>query len=178
MNTQVDLDNYIDFSALLVYTGNQDIGIRRYRDANGDGRWRWIVFDFDFAFFNDVNSMERWMDPKGAGWYGKADNALFAYCIKNEAFKDRFLTRLGELMSEQWTTDNVLAWIDAQHDLLQPEMQQMFERWTFNTVTKWENYVSSLREFVETRRDKLLGYIQEARSLTDAEMEKYFGNAK
>ena len=54
----------------------------------------------------------------------------------------------------------------------------MFERWTFNTVTKWENYVSSLREFVETRRDKLLGYIQEACSLTDAEMEKYFGNAK
>ncbi len=178
VNTQVDLDNYIDFSALLVYTGNQDIGIRRYRDANGDGRWRWIVFDFDFAFFNDVNSMERWMDPKGAGWYGKADNALFAYCIKNEAFKDKFLTRLGELMSDQWTTDRVLAWIDAQHDLLQPEMQQMFERWTFNTVTKWENYVSSLREFVETRRDKLLGYIQEACSLTDAEMEKYFGNAK
>ena len=178
VNTQVDLDNSLDFSALLVYTGNQDIGIRRYRDANGDGRWRWIVFDFDFAFFNDVNSMERWMDPKGAGWYGKADNALFAYCIKNEAFKDKFLTRLGELMSDQWTTDRVLAWIDAQHDLLQPEMQQMFERWTFNTVTKWENYVSSLREFVETRRDKLLGYIQEACSLTDAEMEKYFGNAK
>lgn len=178
VETQVDLDNYIDFSALLVYTGNQDIGLRRYRDENGDGRWRWIVFDFDFAFFNDVNSMERWMDPKGAGWYGKADNALFAYCIRNEGFRDRFLTRLGALMSEEWTTDKVLAWIDNQHDLLLPEMQQMFERWSFNTVFKWENYVSSLREFVETRREKLLGYVQEACSLSDAEMTRYFSGAK
>lgn len=178
VETQVDLDNYIDFSALLVYTGNQDIGLRRYRDENGDGRWRWIVFDFDFAFFNDVNSMERWMNPDGAGWYGKADNALFAYCIQNEAFKDRFLTRLGQLMSEEWTTDRVLAWIDNQHDLLQPEMQQMFERWDFNTVFKWENYVSSLREFVETRKDKLLAYIQEACTLSDAEMTCYFSEAR
>ena len=178
VGTQVDLDNYIDFSALLVYTGNQDIGIRRYRDANGDGRWRWIVFDFDFAFFNDVNSMERWMDPDGAGWYGTADNALFAYCIRNDAFKDRFLTRLGQLMSDAWTTEKVLSWIDAQHDLLRPEMQQMFARWDFNTVTKWEGYVSSLRDFVSSRKDKLLGYVQEACSLTDAEMEKYFGSAQ
>ena len=81
-------------------------------------------------------------------------------------------------MSDAWTTDKVLSWIDAQHDLLRPEMQQMFARWDFNTVTKWEGYVSSLRDFVSTRKDKLLGYVQEACSLTDAEMEKYFGNAK
>ena len=176
--TQVDLENYINFSALMVYTGNQDIGLRRYRDANGDGRWRWIVFDFDFAFINDVNSMERWMNPKGAGWYQKADNALFAYCIQNPAFRDRFLTRLGELMSTCWTTDNVLAWIDARRDALAPEMPMMFARWDFGTVKKWESLTQSLRDFVEARAGKLLGYVQEACELTDEEMERYFGNVR
>ncbi len=175
---RVDLENYINFSALMVYTGNQDIGLRRYRDENGDGKWRWIVFDFDFAFINDVNSMERWMSPKGAGWYQKADNKLFAYCIKNPAFRDQFLTRLGELMSTCWTTDNVLSWIDARRDALAPEMPMMFSRWSFNTVKKWEDLTASLRSFVETRAVKLLGYVQDACDLTDEEMERYFGNVQ
>ena len=56
--------------AVEIYTGNTDLlNNKKYRSTAVDGKWRWIVFDFDWAFYTDTNSVGRWLKPGGVGIY-------------------------------------------------------------------------------------------------------------
>ena len=65
----MDVDNYLDYVAIEMYTGNTDLlNVKRYRSADEDGRWRWILFDMDWGLnILDTNWVRRWLDPEGAG---------------------------------------------------------------------------------------------------------------
>lgn len=175
VETQVDLDNYLDYIALMVYSGNQDIGMRRYRNADTDGLWRWVIFDMDYAFYNDTDSMRRWMDPAGAGTHNRTDNALFVYVMKNESVKDRFLTRFGQLVTGPWAAEKVVAMIQAQYEAMLPEMEAHYEKWTGSSLEKWQRYIQEMLEYAATREEKIIGYTQQHFSLSDADMQRYFG---
>ena len=46
VESRIDLQNYLEYIALETFVGNTDLlNIRRYRSDEGDGRWRWIIFD-------------------------------------------------------------------------------------------------------------------------------------
>ena len=49
-------------------SGNTDtLNVKRYRNAKADGKWRWVLFDLDWAFSVDTNSVSRWLTPGGMG---------------------------------------------------------------------------------------------------------------
>ncbi len=176
VETIVDLDNYLSWVSVMIYSGNQDIGVRRYcNTAAEDPRWKWVFFDLDFAFYNDTNSITRWLDPAGAGSNNRADNRLFVYVMKNKKVQDRFLTLFGEMVTGPWTAENVHAAFEAQYNLMLPEMPAHFARWTSITQSRWQRYVDELMEFSLTRDEKIIGYMQAQFKLTDSEMAKYFG---
>ena len=177
VETQVDLDNYLDYIALMVYSGNQDIGMRRYMNADTDNLWRWVIFDMDYAFYNDTDSMRRWMDPAGAGTHNRTDNSLFVYVMKNESVKDRFLTRFGQLLTGPWAAEKMIAMIQAQYEAMLPEMQAHYEKWPGSCMEKWQQYIKEMLDYAATREEKVIGYTQQHFSLTDAEMQKYFGGS-
>ena len=63
----IDLQNYIEYHALEIFVGNGDtLNVKRYRNKNDDGRWRYCLFDLDWAFDVDTNSIGRWLAP--AAW--------------------------------------------------------------------------------------------------------------
>jgi hypothetical protein len=66
VESKIDLQNYLEYIALETFTGNTDLlNVRRYRSREGDGRWRWIFFDTDWAFYTDTDSFGRWLKPGG-----------------------------------------------------------------------------------------------------------------
>ena len=74
----VDIENYLDYVAVQIYVGNPDLlNVKRYRSVEEDGKWRWVLFDTDWGYTTDTNSMRRWLDPRGAGSEYKTDNRLF-----------------------------------------------------------------------------------------------------
>ena len=128
------------------YSANQDVGVRRYRNAAEDGRWRWIVFDQDFGFYNDTNSIARWMDKEGAGSRKTVENQLFRYLMSNEGFRDRYLTRFGELVQGPWASQALLTRFDDYIDVLRPEMTRHCERWSeVLKYSRWEKAVTAMR---------------------------------
>ncbi|MBO4367182.1 MAG: lamin tail domain-containing protein, partial [Clostridia bacterium] len=120
----IDMDNFIDYMCCEIFTGNTDtLNVKRYRSSTeGDGRWRWVLFDLDWAFTVDTNSMSRWITAGGMGNGLRTDNTLFVALMKNATFKDRFLTRLGELMATDFTTANIKAKVNERIAVLLPEM--------------------------------------------------------
>ena len=178
LETRIDLDNYLDFMCLMVYSANQDIGVRRYRSVTTDGKWRWIAYDQDFGFYNDTDSITRWLDPKGAGTRKNIDTTLFRYVMANDAARDRYLTRFGELLAGPWAPDELLSRFDALVETIRPEMARHGQRWPDTLPLKrWEQQIASMRQRIEERAGKIIGYITDCFKLNDADRTRYFGAA-
>ena len=172
----VDIDNYLDYVALEMYIGNTDLlNVKRYRSPEDDYRWRWILYDTDWAFYTDTNSYRRWLDKDGAGSGKKTDNTLFLQLMKNPEIKKKFLMRFGELMNISWRTEQVNEKINAWVNILEPEMARHTARWG-GSVKVWKNRVSSFKNYNKDRPKKMLGYIQKDLGFNNSQMRVYFGD--
>ncbi len=173
----IDIDNYLDYVAVQIYVGNPDLlNVKRYRSVNEDGKWRWILFDTDWGYTTDTNSMRRWLDPRGAGSEYKTDNRLFVALMNNDSIRDKFLYRFDELMLSSWTAEKVLAIIDNFYQELLPEIDQHLERWGF-TRDNFDNEMDILIEYAQERPVKMLYYIMVTYEFDNATMNKYFSTS-
>ena len=72
VTSQIDIDNFIDYLIIESYFGNTDNGnIKYWRDQNG-GKWRWILYDMDWALFQSTykwNNIEEIFNPIGMGCF-------------------------------------------------------------------------------------------------------------
>ena len=173
----VDIENYLDYVAVQIYVGNPDLlNVKRYRSVEEDGKWRWVLFDTDWGYTTDTNSMRRWLDPRGAGSEYKTDNRLFVGLMANDSIRDQFLHRFDELMLKSWTADKVLATIDKYARILEPEIDQHLERWGF-TRAKYDREMKIFREYAEERPLKMLYYIKDTYEMNESTMMSYFSDS-
>lgn len=99
--------------------------------------------------------------------------------MKNAKFREKFLTRVSELMATTLSNEHVTERINYYENLLDPEVTRERKRWG-SSYSAWKNKVQYLRDFINIGEDgydqmgnminKLVDYI----GLTDAEIEKYF----
>ena len=173
----MDVDNYLDYVAVQIFIGNPDLlNVKRYRSANEDGLWRWILFDTDWGFYTyDTNSMRRWLDPEGAGSGKKTDNTLFVELMKNPAIQDKFLRRYNELFVSTFNPESVFSRMNALYAELEPEIDQHLARWNIKR-SEYDAQWAALRKGVLQRYDLMIGYIKDTFNFTDAQMEDYFGD--
>ena len=172
----MDVENYLDYVALEMYTCNQDLNnIRYYRSADEDPRWKWALFDLDLSFQIDRNNVKDWLRESKVGTVTSQDATLFCKLMKNSSLRDAFLTRMGQLLATTFSADNVLGKIRARYDLIQEEMALNCKRWDWSTGT-WNRYVKAMAKYASERPVKLAGYLQEAFGLSDAQARKYFGD--
>ena len=173
LDSHIDIRNYIEYMAMEIFSGNLDLlNVRRYRNAKVDGKWHWALYDLDWAFYNDADTIGRWLTPGGVGVLNATDNTLFIGCMKNASFREQFLTYMGEKLATDFSTENVLAKFSERYQLLSPMLPQYKEKWDYKV-----NGVSRVVDYAKTRPAKLIGYFQAAMKLSDADLEKYFGAA-
>lgn len=173
----IDIQNFIEYMSVEIFTGNTDtLNVKRYRNANDDGLWRWCLFDLDWAFYEDTNSIRRWLTPGGMGSGNRTNNDLFIACMKNDRFRDEFLTYFGAQLATTYSTKNVLSLIEARYNELLPELPAQFAKWDMSEST----YKANLQKIVSYAKDrptKLIGWCRDALNLSDEEMQTYFGAA-
>lgn len=175
VESKVDFLNYIDYIIAEIYCANTDNGnIKFFMSPEYDGKWRWIFFDLDWAFF-DVNhaSIYHNIKPSGTGIGAMFDNTLIKNLLNNPEFKDLFLTRLGYNLNNTWSEKNVIARIDYFQNLIKNEIPKNHEKWDLNAA-RWENQVERLRNFARQRTDIVINEAKKVFKLSEAEMQKYF----
>ena len=108
----VDIDEYINYMAVEFYLGSNDWphnNWKGYRQRSNDGRFRFVVFDLDFAFsrtsssFNDFakekkftfNDLYDTYDENGKKIYRITAEielvTIFINMLKNDTFRQRFI---------------------------------------------------------------------------------------
>lgn len=169
----IDVENYLNYIAVEMFTGNTDLlNCKKYRSEDTDGKWRWILFDFDWAFYTDTNSVGRWLKPGGVGEGNKCDNSLFIALMENSYCRDYFLSLFAEKLASDWSSEHVLQLIDERYELLEPELGQTFDKWGMSE-SEYNNGLKKFRNYAKTRPGRLLYFFSNA--LSKPEFEKYFG---
>lgn len=173
----VDIENYLDYVAIQIYTANQDLNnVRCYCNPKKGGRWRWILADLDLSYQVDADSPSRWLKSGGVGTITTQDNTLFIQLMKNARTRKYFLTRMGKLLATTFSAENVASKIKARYNKLKAEMPRNCKRWGWSTKT-WKRYCEAMFKYSKTRPKKLIGYFKKAFRLSDKQMKKYFGEA-
>lgn len=177
LDQRIDIQNYIEYMSIEIFVGNGDtLNVKRYRNAKADGKWRWVLFDLDWAFYVDTNSIRRWLTPGGMGTNLYTDNTLFIACMKNPTFRDQFLTYFGQELATTFSTANTVSLFEDRLALIDGLLPAYQEHWGLK-ASSMTNSMKKLREYCETRPTKILQYFQETFNFSEEEFMKYFGDA-
>lgn len=160
---RIDVEDFIDYQVAQLYLGNQDwpqnnVKFWRLRtkapvpDAprGQDGRWRWLVYDLDFALRPepDFDSLGRVLeDPTLEG-----STVLLRRLLQSPEFKARFVERFLWHLEHTFAPERVAASVDAVAEQLAPEMPGHVARWLQPaSVEAWRVNVEAMRETARQR---------------------------
>lgn len=159
VQSQMDVDNFIDYSVAQIYCDNTDAGgnIRYWRPRRPGGRWRWILFDTDWGFglYNNQawqhDAIQFFTDPAGPNWPNPPwSTFLLRSLLQNAEFKRQFINRLCDRLNTSFSTEKVMAGIAWFERVLGPEMPRHLQRWR-QSPAEWQRHLALLREFAEKR---------------------------
>lgn len=152
IQTQMDINNYMDYQISQMYFANFDNGnIRFWREKTPGARWRWILFDTDWGFFSPGNNTISYcLDPKGTGYAKLFNNIIIRKLLENEDFKNRFVNRFIELLNSTFSQEHVIELINKMASAIEPEMPSQVNRWG-GSVENWQKNIQLLRDFASLR---------------------------
>ena len=176
--SQIDIDNLIDYLIIESYFGNTDNGnIKFWRDQNG-GKWRWILYDMDWALFQSTytwNNITEIFSPYGMGCLDWINTTLHVNLMKNESFREEFIQRYALYMNTYFSPDRLLPIYDGMIADIASEMPRQLERWpkraAFGT---WEWNVAYLRQILIEKPELDKKNLQTYFHLSDEEMQELF----
>lgn len=186
----VDIDNFLEYMALVTFVGDSDIGnIRWYKTSEEGSKWKWIFYDKDYGMYSyKFNSPYSYTKANGMG-QKLIDNTLFLKLLEVPAYKDQYLRKLGDIF-QFFTTEKMIEILNPLVDQIEPEMSLHFARWAEEhdqaVLSEWPtsasaayNYwvrrINRLRNTCKGRPYYLWGFVKEQFELTNAEMIEYFG---
>jgi hypothetical protein len=178
VSSQIDIDNFIDYLIIQCYFGNTDSGnIKYWRDQNG-GKWRWILYDMDWALFMETykwNNISQIFNPDGMGVDDWIDTTLHVNLMKNDQFKGEFITRYALYMNSYFTPERLLPIYDAMIAEIESEMPRQLERWPKpENYLSWEDHVAIMRQIIIDKPEIEKQHLREFFGLSNEEMQELF----
>lgn len=176
IQTQMDVDNYIDYVICQMYVNNTDTGnIKYWMSDEYDGRWRWIFYDVDWAFwFRDMNGLKVYTNPQGHGVGRMFSNTLLLGLLKNEEFKQRFIERFAFHIKVTFEPDRVVTRIDEIAGAIDSEIPRDKARWG-GSYAGWANTVEARRDYARHRNNTAKQHLKEYFGLSEKRMKELFG---
>ena len=174
---RIDIDSLIDWIIIESYSANTDVkgNARVVRSTESDGKWYFAAYDFDWTFRDSSYAFSGiFLQYDGAG---NQLPPLIQNLLRNSDFRQRFLTRFGELNRTVLSNEHVLEKIDELEALLEPEVERERLRWGFSNAKSWYRNVDGLRQFItqynwDQHNVQTIRYLMK---LSDEEMTLYFG---
>lgn len=166
---QVDIDNLITYLVAQIYFDNWDWPGNNIKFWNSPStKWRWILYDTDFAFgaWNDIaydkDTLSFALEENGPGWPNPPwSTLLFRKLMENSQFRHQFINQFADEFNGRFKAASVTQHINAIANSMEPEMERHFQRWgDGKTADVWQSAVSALRNFGNNRLSPLKGYIR------------------
>ena len=174
----MDIDSLIDWLFLEGYCANTDVtsgNLRYARSDEADGKWHLLFYDLDAAFAGIDSVQSNLLNGYAAN---RIQVAAFSYpLMKNQAFREQFLSRAAALLSGPLSNASLLEELDRMVDELRPEIARDFSR-VGSSASSWEKAVGELRSMIEDKDwcQANINTICRMFELTADEREQWFGD--
>ncbi len=172
LTEQIDVTSLMDWYICRSYMGDKDLAnIRRFHSTEGDGKWRWMYYDLDWGFHHTTDKALTSILNNKIG-----EQTLILAVLQSTEGRDTFLRRYGELLNTILNERYITGVIDSLTTAIQSEMPRDRARWG-RSLSGWNNAVNKLRDYVRdgVRTKRVLADVQVYFSLTEEEMQAYFG---
>lgn len=170
----LDIDSLIDWMIIEGYSANTDIAsgnIRFARSTEGDGKWRLMLYDMDATLTESGSIFTNVLKPEST------QCAVFiTQLVNNPDFREKFLTRAGEVLSTTLSNENVDAETVRLAGLIESEVERDSAVRITTTKAQWARAVDDVRANI-TERDwsgRSIQAIGKLMKLSAEEMQKYF----
>jgi len=174
--SQIDIDNFIDYLIIQSYFGNTDSGnIKYWRDQNG-GKWRWILYDMDWALFKGThtwNNIRQIFNSNGMGAFDWIDTTLHVNLMKNDDFKREFIERYALYTRTYFSPERLLPIFDAMIAEIESEMPRQEARWP-NNWGPWVDHVAFVRQIIIEKPEIEKKNLQTFFNLSEEAMQELF----
>ena len=177
---KVDIDSFIDFYIVQIYYNhfdfsyNKNVLVWKSRSKTSkeyqDSKWRWMVYDFDYAAVNrDVSKTtgEEKITIRydyayniftGVNLFaGDFKNDIFFHAfMKNEQFKERFVSRFMDLANTNLSGENVREKLKNEFGLISTSLNLFFDC-RFSYITKYLAEYLGMKEdlvYIEVKNNK------------------------
>ena len=159
VESQVDIENFIDYNLIQIYAANADWprqNVHQFRPRVQGGRWRWVFWDVDRGFgldtFGQVNAdLIGKLLQDDVGQTDRPRVLLVTKLLENRVFRDRFVSRVADLLNTTLAPASVIAHIDTLAGALEPDVSYELARWS--CLANWGSNVEGLRDFARRRPD-------------------------
>ena len=181
---RIDIANFIDYQAHEIWSGNTDWpgnNVRLWRAVTPDrspgahprhdGRWRWILFDTDFALGLDFfyvpgyeqgpehNTLAYASQPGGGNFIGNSENGtlLLRKALENSRFRNEFINRFADLLNTTLSAEHATAKLEEFRALYAPGMAEHVARW--NQPGNWADELARIGNYLALRPAALRGHL-------------------
>ncbi len=176
IRTRIDTKNYADYLVAMIYANSVDwpgnnIDYWRVRTEEyepeaphgHDGRWRWLMFDLDDAYWRHVNnslyhySHDTLAFATGAksGNWATQPYATFLprKMLESETFRNKFVNRMCDQLNTAFRPHRIIAIIDEMKAVIEPEIEEHMNRHhrPEGGMPAWRHEVDRMRQFAEER---------------------------
>lgn len=174
---QLCLESLIDVYLMRMWACDRDSGnIRAFRSTEGDGKWRFILFDCDISLENgrregEVNYLFASNDLRRM-------HGLIRSLLKNDEFRALFLSRFEAHCTDTFSEEKAVARIDEIASAIEHDMAYNIERWPqyHNSLSAWKTNITYMKRYVSSSHlDNLKKQCISVLKLTEDEVRASFG---
>ena len=177
---EIDIDNFITFQVANIYANNYDWPGNnniKYKPVNPEGKWRWILKDFDFGFqlwHSDYpayeHNMLRTATQKSHGWPNPQwSTLLLRNLLENEEFRNNFINRFADHLNTLYHPERVSQKLHSTQSLIKNEIGNHITTWADSgkylahsrSVPEWHHHIETMHIFAWNRPANQRKHIKE-----------------
>lgn len=174
----MDMDGLIDWLIMEGFCANTDVtsgNLRYCRSEQADGKWHFMFYDLDATFATPGAMYANLLSEYGVAHIQVS--SLAVPLMQNAGFKDRFLTRAAELLSDKLSNEAVINEISTMTEELSAEVDRDFSRYGKDRGS-WEWSLEQLLYLVDDCdwRQQNIDALCFIFGLSGSERSRYFGS--
>ena len=161
INDWIDIEQYIKYQVIQTFIDNRDWpgnNVKLWRDSREGGKWRWILYDTDFAFafpkwmtdHYKFNTIDFALESNGPGWPNPPwSTFLFRKLMENDSFKHQFINTYCDYLNTIFLPDNLNDQLIKTKNGISKYIGKHHERWKQNI--NWEGEIARIKTFNDLR---------------------------
>ena len=174
----MDMDSLTDWLIMEGFCANTDVtsgNLRYCRSEQADGKWHFMFYDLDATFVTPGAMYANLLSEYGVAHIQVS--SLAVPLMQNAGFKDRFLTRAAELLSDKLSNEAVINEISTMTEELSAEVDRDFSRYGKDRGS-WEWSLEQLLYLVDDCdwRQQNIDALCFIFGLSGSERSHYFGS--